>query len=55
MNGILETPKDAVDDSYTAMSNTTSKINIGRYSYSNNMAYNGLIDEVRIYNRALSS
>ncbi|MFC1576118.1 LamG domain-containing protein, partial [Candidatus Omnitrophota bacterium] len=53
INGQTETPKDPYNQSYVAMSDTTSPLTIGRYFNSDNRAWIGAIDEVAIWDRAL--
>ena len=36
-------------------SNTSTNFNLGKYANSNNVYYSGTIDDVRIYDRALSA
>ena len=52
INGILDTPNNITYGTYTAMSNTSAPVYIGKYSSSQ---INGQIDAVSIFNYALSS
>ena len=51
INGILDTPTNISKGTYTAMSNTTAPVYIGKYSSSE---INGKIDETAIFNTALT-
>jgi len=51
INGILDTPTNISKGTYTAMSNTTAPVYIGKYSSSE---INGKIDETAIWNTALT-
>jgi hypothetical protein len=52
INGILDTPTNIAKATYTAMSNTTAPVYIGKYSTNE---INGQIDAVAIFNYELSS
>jgi len=42
-------------ETFTAPPNTTYPLNIGRYYASNGYGWNGVLDETRLYNRALTA
>ncbi|HTR37098.1 MAG TPA: LamG-like jellyroll fold domain-containing protein [Bryobacteraceae bacterium] len=46
---------EAASDTFTAPANVSLPLYIGRYYAANGYGWNGAIDEVRLYNRALSS
>lgn len=54
INGVRADTADSGAGTYTGMSNTTAPVEIGAYNSGTNIL-NGSIDEVRIYNRALSA
>lgn len=51
VNGIL----DGSSSTAAGITNPTGNMNIGRYTFSTNLFFNGLLDDVRIYNRALTA
>ena len=55
INGIVAATTVSADQAYTAMSNTTSPLDIGRYASSNAQCTNGKISNCQIYNRELSA
>jgi len=48
VNGVLDRSKSTT----AGISDTVTVLNIGRYTYASNLWFNGLIDDVRIYNYA---
>lgn len=46
---------DGTLNSAAGITNPTGNFEIGRYTYSSNLWFNGTLDDVRVYNRALSA
>ena len=53
VNGVLETPTNTIKGTYTAMSNTTAPVNIGRYGAAAS-PLSAKVDNVSIYDSELS-
>jgi len=53
VNSVLETPTNVIKGTYTAMSNTTAPVNIGRYGAAAS-PLNAKVDEVSLYDSELS-
>jgi len=54
VNSVLETPTNVIKGTYTAMSNTTAPVNIGRYGAASSVI-NAKVDDVSLYASELSA
>ncbi len=54
VNGTLQSSTKSASGAYSGMSNTASNVTIGRTGWATQFYFAGSIDEVRVYNRALS-